>query len=162
MLYALADTAAPFSNPPDQLQLVTRRGAAAGSPPAPNAAAIYHANVVALEQTLNDADIRTEAAEISRSPIHVVFLKSDEDALDKLAAKPNGDLAMIFGFVSELAPGARGRKLIPINKQLPEHLFRGTCCRWLRGHATGDPTIRQWLYNEKLYFSIAKAKRSNM
>ena len=76
------------------------------SPPValhPGALARYRAEVARLEQALQEAAIRDEAAEALRALITRVVLTPDAAAADGLAALLHGDLAVILR-LSEAAP----------------------------------------------------------
>ena len=108
----------------------------------PNAANIYRAKVADLEASLNAPEIRVEASEALRALIERVVLTPDTDEPDGLRAELYGDLAEILrlGETGRALPGRRADSSLH-NKKPPGTVFWGVNCRWLRGHATDDPTI---------------------
>ena len=88
-----------------------RLTAALKPPPAPRltaaAAEIYRAKVGDLEASLNDAEIKTEAAEALRRLIAKVVLSPDANAPDGMRAELHGALASILQLTSEPAPAVK-------------------------------------------------------
>lgn len=87
---------------------VTERLAAALQPPpvlrlTAAAAEIYRSKIGDLEASLNDADIKTEAAEALRRLIAKVVLSPDTAAPDGMRAELHGELASILHLASEPA-----------------------------------------------------------
>ena len=89
------------------------------APPArlhPQAAEIYRRKVAALEQCLNEPDIRHEAGEALRQMIEKVVLTPDATAQDGLAAALHGDLAVIL---TQAMASERERRPLPNGAQTP-------------------------------------------
>jgi site-specific DNA recombinase len=76
-----------------------------------NAADIYRSRVADLEASLNNAEIKTEAAEALRLLIERIVLTPDAAAADGLAATLHGELATILRLASA-EPPARRRRMI--------------------------------------------------
>jgi len=74
-----------------------------------NAADIYRSRVADLEASLNDDEIKEEAAEALRLLIERIVLTPDAATADGLAATLHGELATILRLASMEAPIRRGR-----------------------------------------------------
>jgi hypothetical protein len=96
-------------------------------------AKMYRKYVADLEATLNDDEVRTEAADLLRGLIDRVVLIPDPTAPDGLRGELNGAVAEIL-LLSDRVPG-----VLPLQagrKKPRERWFPGVNCRWLRGAAS--------------------------
>ncbi len=97
----------------------------------PDGAKMYRKYVADLEATLNDEEVRTEAADLLRGLIDRVVLIPDPTAPDGLRGELNGAVAGIL-LLSERVSGALPLKP-PDIRNPRERGFPGVNCRWLRG-----------------------------